>query len=218
VSVEITADTVIAVLTGGQSRRMGRAKATLPLAGATVLEHILRVTEIVGLPRILVGSHETQSEDADLCSLRLSTGLPLVRDQYPDAGPLAGLHAVFAATQAQRVLLLACDLPFLTSSFLNWLLRQSDTGDSGSGTSVVPVDDEGRLHSLCAVYHESVRPTLSQALEARSLRFQDFVKASGLRLLGPEQWAGFDGDGQLLANINEPQDYHAALERFEEEG
>lgn len=204
-----TSDTVVAILTGGRSRRMGSTKAALPLAGMTVLEHILKVAETVGLPRILVGAHETQSEDADLCSLRLSTALPLVRDHYPDSGPLAGLDAAFAATEARRVLLLACDLPFLTTSFLNWLLAQSDSGDS-----VVPTDGDGRLHPLCAVYHDSCRRMLSQSLEARSLRFQDFVRGAGLRLLSRDSWEEFDRDGQLLGNINEPHDYQAALQRF----
>ena len=51
-----TGGTVVAVLSGGHSRRMaGRSKAALPLAGTTVLERMLTTAGDLGLPRVLWG-------------------------------------------------------------------------------------------------------------------------------------------------------------------
>lgn len=203
------ADTVVAVLCGGRSRRMGgRAKATLILAETTVLDRILTSTASLEVPRILVGAHQDLDEDPELAAQLAATGLPLARDRQSDSGPLAGLDAAFAATGARRVLLLACDLPFLTPAFLAWILEQGQQG------SVVPVDGNDRLHPLCAVYDEACRADLTVALDARRLRLQDFVRTVGARRLSPGSWAGFDPHGRLLTNLNEPADYEAAQRWF----
>ncbi len=199
------ADTVVAILAGGRSRRMGgRHKATLPMAGGTVLGCILQGTGALGLPCWLVGAHESCPEDPDLIAALSATGLPMTRDRRPDAGPLAGLDAAFAATSAQRILLLACDLPFVTAGFLSWLVAQAD--DAGA----IPVDASGRLQPLCAVYGASCRAHLTTALDAGSLRLQEFAGRTGARLLAHETWARFDPSGKLLMNLNDPADYAEA--------
>ncbi|HJP33148.1 MAG TPA: molybdenum cofactor guanylyltransferase [Candidatus Latescibacteria bacterium] len=201
-----TGGTVVAVLSGGHSRRMaGRSKAALPLAGTTVLERMLTTAGDLGLPRVLVGAHATLAEDPALTGLFTRTGLPLIRDGRPDSGPLGGLEAVFATLAPERVLLLACDLPFLTPAFLTWLLEQG-----GQSHSVVPLDGKGRLHTLCAVYQKSCGAHLKQALDEGRLRLQDFVRAIGARQLPPAAWAELDPDGHLLTNLNESADYDAA--------
>ena len=92
------ADTVVAVLCGGHSRRMGgRAKATLAFADTTVLDRVLTSTAGLDLPRILVRAHERVVEDPALDAQLTATGLPLPRDPHKDSGPLAGLDAAFAA-------------------------------------------------------------------------------------------------------------------------
>ena len=199
--------TVVAILCGGRSRRMGgRAKATLPLAGTTVLDCVLRSTAALELPCLLVV--ENSPEDIVLTAALSATGVPQARDRWPDSGPLAGLEAAFVATDAQRVLLLACDLPFLTPDFLMWLLAQAEND------SAVPVDGSGRLQPLCAVFQATCRPRLLEALNARELRLQEFARSIGSRLLPPEAWGSFDPSGKLLTNLNDPADYAAAQQWF----
>lgn len=202
-------EAVAAVLVGGQSRRMGgRAKAALPLGAGTVLERVLDATRSLDLPIRLVGACAQRSLDPDLLGLLQRLALPVDGDRYAAAGPLAGLDAAFAATGADRVLLLACDLPFLTGPFLAWLLEQ------GCGwPAAVPADDREHCHPLCAVYGADCRPTLTAALETRRLRLHDFARDVGARWLLPQTWARFDPDGDLLANLNTPADYERARTR-----
>lgn len=201
-----TAPTVAAILIGGRSRRMGRAKAALPLGQGTVLERVLAAVADLPVPVHLVGAGATA--DADLAHLVARLALPVHRDRVPDAGPLAGLDAAFAATAADRVLLLACDLPFLTGPFLAWLLEQAR-----GWPAAVPADDGERCHPLCAVYGRGCRPALSAALETGRLRLHDFLGDVGARWLPRRTWAGFDPDGQLLANLNTLADYERARAR-----
>lgn len=207
-------DTAVAILVGGRSRRMrGRAKAALPLGGGTVLERVLHKADGLGCPVQLVAGRETAADSGELAGLLERLGRPVVRDLHPDAGPLGGLEAAFAATGAGRVLLLACDLPFLTRPFLAWLVSQGS-----EASAVVPAEEDGRCHPLCAVYPASCRGELRERIEARRLRAHDFVRAIGARILPRPLWQRFDEDGRLLANLNEPADYRQALRWLEEAG
>ena len=80
------------------------------------------------------------------------TGLQCVDEDPPGRGPLAAL-VVGAATVpgAGPVLLLACDLPFVTEA----LLRRLASWD-GDGT-VVPVDRDGFVQPVCARYSRTRR-------------------------------------------------------------
>ena len=208
------ADTAAAVLVGGRSRRMeGRVKAALPLGDRTVLERVLDTADGLGRPVRLVAGREAAADPGELALLLERLGRPLVRDLHTDAGPLGGLEAAFAATGAGGVLLLACDLPFLTPAFLSWLLSQAE-----EGSAVVPAEEDGRCHPLCAVYPASCRGELRNRIEARRLRVHDFVRAIGARQLPRPLWQRFDPRGRLLANLNEPADYRRALRWLDEAG
>ena len=154
----------------------------------------------------LVAGREPADDGAELARLLERLGRPVVRDRRADAGPLGGLEAAFAATGAGRVLLLACDLPFLTRPFLSFLVSRAE-----AGSALVPAEEEGRCHPLCAVYPASCRPQLEERVRNRRLRVRDFVRAIDARLLPRPHWQRFDEDGRLLANLNEPGDYRRAL-------
>ena len=97
----------VAVLAGGQSRRMGRDKALLPLGDQTLIERVIAAARPLACPCFIVGDPATYAH----------LGLPVHPDRHPGLGPLGGLHTALGATGAP-VLLLACDLPFLTPDFL----------------------------------------------------------------------------------------------------
>ncbi len=191
----------------------GRAKAALPLGGHTVLERVLHKADGLGCPVALVAGREAAADGVELAGLLERLGRPVVRDLHADAGPLGGLETAFAATGAGRVLLLACDLPFLTLAFLSYLLSQAE-----GGSAVVPAEEDGRCHPLCAVYPASCRGELSNHIETRRLRAHDFVRAIGARLLPRPLWQRFDPRDRLLANLNEPADYRRALRWLEKAG
>ena len=210
----MAAGTAVAILVGGRSRRMGgRAKAALPLGDRTVLERVLETADGLGCRVSLVAGRVAAADGEILARLVERLGRPVVRDLHADAGPLGGLEAAFAATGAGRVLLLACDLPFLTLPFLSWLISES-----ASASAAVPAEEDGRCHPLCAVYPASCRGELNERVRTRRLRVHDFVRAIDARLLPRPLWQRFDEDGRLLANLNEPADYRRALRWLEEAG
>src|SRR6266850_5681776 len=110
------------ILVGGASSRMGTDKSRLMLNGRTftelIAETVLQVTDSVKL----VGK-----EGDDL-------GLKSAPDVFKGWGALGGLHAAMAACKADWCLVVACDLPFVTSSLLERM-----AGLRGSFDAVAPI-------------------------------------------------------------------------------
>jgi len=159
----------VAILVGGQSRRMGRPKALLPLDGNTLLERTVHLARQVSPCVALVGSPPFELPPA-------VRSLPLLPDAKPDAGPLGGLAAALAEWNNDACILLACDLPRLDAVLLRRLLAFAD--DPGCDAAV-PVTAEldrrapdrehgvaGRrqMHPCCALYRATARPAIDFAL------------------------------------------------------
>lgn len=123
------------VLAGGAARRMGGAdKPALRVGGRTLLEHV--IAAVPGAGRVIVVGPDA--------------GLPNVtttRENPPGGGPVPALRAGLALVEAERVVLLAADLPFLRTEHVTALLATNET----TGKTVL-VDDEGREQWLTSVW------------------------------------------------------------------
>ncbi len=91
-----------AVLTGGASRRMGRDKALVEVAGRPLAVEIARVLGEAG-------AKEVFAVGGDLAALR-HLGLAAVADDHPGEGPLGGLLTALGHASSPVVVVLACDL------------------------------------------------------------------------------------------------------------
>lgn len=107
-----------AVLTGGESRRMGRDKATLEVAGVPLAVRVARALLEVGVsPVVAIGGPIEQLGAA---------GLDGIADRWPGQGPLGGLLTALRWSPAPRVLVAACDLPGLTADAAREVLIDDD--------------------------------------------------------------------------------------------
>ena len=184
----------------------GGEKALLRLGATTLLERVLTAARPLGLPvRVVAG---TAPSPQLRTAASAGPGLEVADDLFPDRGPLGGLLTAFEIDTPQRVLALACDLPFLTTPLLEFLLEQSDADCDAA----VPEDGNG-LQPLCAVYRDTCRPRLRQALAGEDLGVTAFIRGLRLRLLRPGEYGHLDPHGMAFANVNTPEDL-AAADRF----
>ena len=133
-----------------------------------------------------------------------SFDLPIIPDLQPDRGPLGGLHTALSSSGTDRLLLLACDLPFLTTPFLSYILSMQETADVA-----LPQDGHG-LHPLCAAYARNCLQGLSRCLEESRLSLVDFVRSVDYRPLAHTDYADLNPDGLLTTNLNTMEDYERA--------
>ncbi len=132
-------------------------------------------------------------------------GVSVVADRVAGAGALGGLYTALVEAPTEQVLVIACDMPFLTGPFLSRLAAL------GADTeAAVPRDAHGP-HPLCASYARRVAGRLRMRIEAGTLRIIDALEDLEVREVGPDELAFFNEDGRLLLNVNTPDDYRRAL-------
>ena len=169
------------MLVGGRSRRMGRDKAALPFRGGTLAGAVaLAVQEAAG-SAILVGNPE-------------HGGIP---DLYPGEGPLGGILTALHHTSAEWNLIVACDMPEVTASFLKGLLETARRRRCGV---LLPLGPGGRPEPLCAVYRRAVRDTLER-------RFAEGIRKITEAFEGLEVASLTVAEVAQFQNVNTPQDW-----------
>jgi len=193
----------IAIQAGGESRRMGRNKALLPLAGRSLIEHLLARLEGLG-DEILITTNRPQ----DYSFL----GLRLVSDLVPGIGALSGLHAALAAAHGRSVLVLACDMPFISRPLLEHLVGLAPQADV-----VIPLHGD-KYEPLHAVYNpRNCLPALENALAAGAKRLISFFPQVKVLPVEESELSRLDPYGLSFFNINTPEDL-AQAERILVEG
>lgn len=136
-------------------------------------------------------------------------GLATIEDsrQGPLAALAAGMRWLADGGFTGQVLLVACDLPFLTPEVLNLVAREL-----GGSQAAVPVAG-GRLQPLAACYAPDVLPVAEALVDAGRLSMMELLAAVEVRPLNPEVW-GSAADPGALADVDTPADLHAANRRF----
>ena len=185
------------LLAGGQSRRMGRDKALLALPdGRRLWERQLAVLRELGPAELMISGRRKDGFAAEV---------PCLEDEVPGGGPLGGIAAALGAMRAERLVVLAVDLPAMTAGFLRGLLVAAEGSVSGVGTGVVPQGEDGFFEPLAAVYPKSALAEARARLRGGELAMQRFVRRLvetgevAARRIGPEETL-------LFANWNRPED------------
>ena len=94
-----------AILAGGQARRFGgQDKSRLVVGGRTIIVRQLEVLQQVAGDVFIVGPRDGRFADI---------GLAVHPDIVPGCGTIGGIHTALETARAGRVLVVACDLPFL---------------------------------------------------------------------------------------------------------
>ena len=179
-----------AILAGGRARRLeGHDKSALVVDGVRFLDRQIAALRPLVADILLVGY---RGQIPESCTP--------VEDGVPGAGPLGAIISALTATSADRLLVLATDLPFVTTAFLGWLF-----GVDERALAVVPVTDHG-WQPLCAVYDRRALPSLSVAFDSGERSVRAAVASLEPTLLRAEAIAPYDTEGRLLANVNTPAD------------
>ena len=141
---------------------MGRDKALLEVDGRSLIERAVEALSPLAHRTLLATGESVRYADL---------GLEPVLDRVPRGGPLAGLEAgLSAASGADYVVALACDMPRVRASDLELLLaRAEERGDDvvlfGAGELIEP---------LCAVYRARCLAPVREALERGERRMNSF--------------------------------------------
>lgn len=177
------------LLSGGASRRMGFDKACLRVGGVPNAQRLGGVLARVAQPLVEVGPG--------------FSGLRAVTEEPPGSGPLvalcAGVQALVAIGSTGPVLVVACDLPFVTAEALSVLASWPGTA------SAVPVI-AGRPQPLCARWSASDMDLARGLVAAGERSMRALLGAARVQVLDERHWP--QGARHLFADADTPGDLY----------
>lgn len=185
------------ILAGGMSRRLGKDKVSLPLAGKPLA---LWAAEALA-PWISECWLVTNQPLA-----HLSLGLPLVTDLRPGQGPLGGLETALFYAPTPVVLAASADAPFLEPQLLAALAARAA---AGVRTAVVCHTSRG-LQPFPGLYSVKLLARITAFLNDGGRHLRRFLEQVRVQALSPEEVARLDPQGRSFLNLNTPEDFEAA--------
>jgi molybdopterin-guanine dinucleotide biosynthesis protein A len=178
------------LLIGGRSLRMGRPKHLIEDAnGITWLERTVSIVHPLVSELVLCGAGDIPE--------RLSH-LPRLKDLPDIGGPLAGIGAAMRSRPFVSWLVLACDMPGITLTALEWLLGQRCQGTM----AIIPRNPQsGRSEPLCAWYDYRCAVLIEDLLAAGEQKISRLCGKDGVaRPLIPDELC------HCWRNVNRPDE------------
>lgn len=190
----------IIILAGGRSSRMGRDKATIEIDGVSLIRRIYDAGD-----RAL--NHSLNCDRASIYVVtpwieRYRSRLPpdclFIHETRPHQGPLVGFSQGLSHINTDWVLLLACDLPYLSATAIeSWLPGLADI--SPQSLAYLPKHPQKGWEPLCGFYRRNSLTLLQDYLQTGGRSFQGWLtgcQVAELIVTNP-QW---------LFNCNTPND------------
>ncbi len=184
------------VLAGGQSSRMGTDKAFVELEGRTLLTRTLALAQKVAEDVRILGSKE-----------KFASFGSVVEDEFPNHGPLGGIHAALRASATDLNLILAVDMPFLEIRFLQYLLREAVRAE---GAVVTVARAGGGWQPLCAAYRKRFAELAEPSLRQGKNKIDPLFRQIELRVVEETEIEQQGFSSIMFRNLNTPEELSGA--------
>jgi molybdopterin-guanine dinucleotide biosynthesis protein A len=129
--------------------------------------------------------------------------VPVFSDLLKERGPVAGIHSALVHARTERVLVVPCDMPYLSEELIRYVVNVPVAGDA------CVLEAEGFRNPLCGLYHRRILPVIEQEIRAGHHTPQhllDLVEARSI-VISPDMPFYTP---RLLANINDPESLREA--------
>jgi len=177
----------VVIMAGGQSRRFGSNKAFAKFMGKTFLERVIHAV--------------SQVTERFVLSVRDQSDYPWLKvDKVPDlvkgVGPMGGLYSCFKVLKAETLLLVACDMPLLSSRFIRFMLEFQ------CEEPIVVPEAGGQLHPLHARYHKSVVQYIEELIEENRFGMSELLRKVPFKTISQIDAGNHVDLEKVLTNVN----------------
>ena len=183
------------ILAGGKSTRMGADKAFVTLDGQTLLARALNVARSITPNVRIVGD-----------PAKFAPFAPTVEDIFPNCGPLAGIHAALRSSQTDLNLILAVDVPFVSSALLHYLIQRA----RNNAATVTVAQTEGGYQPLCALYRRNFAEAAEQSLQAGRYKIDVLFTPATTQTITEKELEAAGLSPSLFRNLNTPKELSEA--------
>ena len=188
------------LLAGGEARRFDG----LP-KGLAIVDDIRIADRILAALRGASDSQVVVSNDAR--AVEWFPALPVVADAVPGLGPLAGIETALRAADGASILVVAWDMPFVTTPLLRGMRALGEIG----ADAVVPAHGTPPvLEALCAYYGPGALDTCSRLLAEGERRAHALCDALPSAIVIPERVLREHGEpAQLFLSVDSQEQLDA---------
>ena len=182
----------IAILAGGQSKRMGRNKALLEVNDRPILAYVIDAVAILTPDLFLVTNQPEVYQHFQL---------PMVGDIMPNKAALGGLYTAINNAQNDWTLVVGCDMPLLKAAVIEFMAAYLTESD------IVCPRIESHAEPLHAFYRKSCLPHIKDRLLNDQLKLTGFYEATRVQYIDQASLSQVTSNLNFLRNINTPQDF-----------
>jgi molybdopterin-guanine dinucleotide biosynthesis protein A len=181
----------VAVLAGGESRRMGTDKALIDMEGEPLVVHVAHGLQAISDDVFIVCKRP----------IKLEIPIPEVLDELEDQTPLSGIITALYSAKHPLVFACACDMPFISNDVVEALVA-----GIGDAEAIVP-RGEGTLQSLHAVWSKTALPKLEAMWADGERAVHRILEGLETRVIDvdePRSFTNVNTRGELAAILPEP--------------
>lgn len=187
---------VTIILAGGKSSRMGKDKALLDINGQPLL------TKIYHIAKQCTDQVYVMTPWVEKYASILPKDCNFIDESSNYQGGLMAFSEALNSLNSNWVLLLACDLPFLTvDEVKKWIDSLSNIPENV--IALLPKNEKG-WECLCGFYRRNCQNSLQQSIQAGNKSFQRWLSHEMVEELVVK-------NKQILFNCNTPQDYEKVI-------
>ena len=179
--------------------RLGRSKYLETIGGKSLVERVIERLRPLS-HQILIATSREQSDFPAIDEAKI------LIDVYPDKGPLGGVYTGLLAAQSSRSVVVACDMPFLNTELLRYMVELS-----GNFDAVVPRLGERMTEPLHAVYTKGCLSRIKTRLENNQLGIHSFINTINVRYIEKAECEKLDPQLLSFFNINYQSDLDRAI-------
>ncbi|HMG34322.1 MAG TPA: molybdenum cofactor guanylyltransferase [Blastocatellia bacterium] len=180
------------IAAGGRSSRMGRDKAWLEIGGRPMIERVIEVVRPVTSSLSVIANDSTY--------FRL--GLRVLEDTNKGIGPLEAIRTALANSTESRALIVACDLPLVTTKLFEFLVSID-----AKYQAVIPVGRDGRMETLCGLYARDALECVTKLIGRGDRMVRLLFSEVSTRFVSFNELKHLPGSEHFFENVNSETDY-----------
>ena len=186
----------LVIQAGGKSSRMGENKGLMDFMGVPLIQRVFDRTKSIASEVLIVSNEPEELAFMDVC---------LVSDTIKGKGAIGGLYTAMDRASCEYVAVIACDLPFVSSTILKEGARLLE--ETGADVAIPRV--EGDFYEpLHAVYRrETCKNAILQAIQADQRRLISWFPSVRIIEMDEALCKQLDPSGLAFFNINNKEDF-----------
>jgi len=194
-------DVTLAILAGGQSRRMGTPKTSLQIRGRPILQYLMERLNWPG-PTLLVTAPTREHPAGSALFDREAV------DPTEGQGPLRGVLTALLHSSTTIVIICTVDMPAIGSEHLIWGLRQLSDSPKLDGLMLRrKMDGRDQIEPFPLACRKSAAMAIEKQLQMGKSSVHALVE---LPMFAAKN-APIDWPERIWTNLNSPWDYQAFL-------